>query len=152
MDVSQILKNYSKPNISPYIGIQALRFFGLRIFLQKLNYHIYSNTKYLCLGKELKEIPPLAGFLDFVDLSSASSEDVELFFKLMAKENGSSIYEMLVRKNLYKTGFHNCYIGRLNDSQKMASITWLVSADDIKKAQSEKRYPLIQKDVVYGFK
>lgn len=150
MDTFQVFKRCNKPKISLIVGIEALRILGPRIFLQKLKYQIYSSTMHLCLGKELEGVPPLPESLNFLDLSPASSEDVGLFFELMAKEGGSSVYEMLVRKNFYKIGFHNCHIGRLKDSQEMVSITWLVSADEIKKAKFEHRFPIIQEGTAYA--
>jgi len=150
LDIFQTFKRCNKPKISLVIGVEAFRLLGPRTILQKLKYQIHSNNTHLCLGKELEGVPPLPESLNFLDLFPASSKDVELFFELMTKEGGSSLYEMIVRKNFYQMGFRNCHIGRLKDSQELASITWLVSADEIKKAKFENRFPIIQEDTAYG--
>ncbi len=150
MDIFQTLKVYNKPKISPIAAIQACRLLGPKFFLQKLKYQIYSQTTYLCLGKQLEKVPRLPEYLNFLNLSLASPEDVELFFEVMAKEGKRSFYEMLIRKNFYENGFRNCYIGRLNDSREMATITWLVSADEIRNTKFENRYPFVDEDVTYG--
>jgi hypothetical protein len=68
----------------------------------------------------------------------------------MAKESKESRYAMLDRKNFYEKGFKNCYIGKTIESGEMASITWLVTAGDVKKTGFEHRYPFIKEDDIIG--
>ena len=66
-----------------------------------------------------------------VDLVAASAEDVAHFFDLMAKEGRRSQIELLTRREFYRKGFHDCFIGRTIDSNEICSINWFVTAEDI---------------------
>ena len=131
-------------------GFQILRLLGPQLFLKKVGYQIFSQTPHLCVGKELDKTDlgtePRTG----VFLIPASSEDVNRFFKLMAREGKESRYAMLDRKSFYEKGFTSCYIGKSIESGEMASITWLITPDDVKRAGSKHRYPFLEKDEVMG--
>jgi len=131
-------------------GFQILRLLGPKLFLEKVRYQLFSRTPYLCVGRELDKRNLSSESQNGVILYPASSENVLQFFELMAGEGKESRYAMLDRKNFYEKGFKNCYTGKTIESGEMASITWLITSDDLKKSGCEYRYPFLEKDEIMG--
>ena len=127
-----------------------LRLLGPQLFLKKVRYQFFSQIPHLCVGKELDKSNLSSESPKRVILLPVSPENVLQFFELIAGESKESRYAMLVRKNFYEKGFKNCYIGKIIESDEMASITWLVTPDDVKKTGFEHRYPFLKEDEILG--
>jgi len=128
-------------------AMEAFRLLGPLLFFQNLGRQLSSATPYFVL---VHELDGLLRSDEKVSLELASSEDVASFFGLMAKESRRSRFELLVRKEFFEKGFHNCYIGRMTNSQEMCSIGWLVTSGDIQKTGFENYYPRLKPDEILG--
>jgi hypothetical protein len=133
--------------ISVSKAIEAFRLLGPFLFFQNLGRQLSSVTPYFVL---VHELDGLLRSDEKVSLELASSEDVASFFGLMAKESRRSRYELLVRREFYEKGFHDCYIGRMTNTREMCSIGWFVTSRDIQKTGSENYYPQLKADEVLG--
>jgi len=128
-------------------GIEAFRMLGPSLFFRNLGRQLYSAIPYFVMVQELDRFKPAD---EKVDLTAASAEEVVHFFDLMAKEGRLSQIELLTRREFYRKGFHDCFIGRTIDSNEICSINWFVTAEDIRKTRSENYYPGLRPGEVIG--
>ena len=125
-------------------GFLVLRYTGLRFALWKLVHQLYSRTIFLYAGGDINISQPPPRFATVT--VRATEEDVQEIFNQMRTESNSGKYELLIREWYHERGLGTPYVQKTVDTNEVCSIRWVVTAEDIRRAGFENRYPDFKED------
>lgn len=113
-----------------YFALLILRYGGAALFLRHLKCQIYDSAIFLGLEKDLNvECIPVPCQVDY-SLHVASEEDVWEMQLRAKSEGGESVYELIGRKWYYDSGFRDCYIARVNGTNELCFVQFMMSLAD----------------------
>ena len=125
-------------------SLLTLRYAGPRVALQKLAHQLFGRTVFLYSESTFSATNPPPRFP--TNTVRATDEDIQEFFDQMRNESNAGKYELLIRKWYHERGLGTPYVQKTVDTNEVCSIRWVVTAEDIKKAGFESRYPELKED------
>lgn len=120
---------------------------GLGALLHQLRRQLYSREDFLRLEKNLKEDVQTQCSLKY-DLSLATEEEIKIVLEKAKTEGKNSVHDLIQRYWFYQSGFHNCYIGRIDGTGDICHVTWLIFSDEegIIQRNFKERLPTLASD------
>lgn len=111
-------------------AILLIKIGGPKLFLHQLKRQIYGKATFLGLEKDLEtnnvHVPCLVDY----SLQQATESDMEEMLERSKFEGKGSVHELLQRKWFYESGFRDCYVARIADSEELCYVQWLISSTD----------------------
>jgi L-amino acid N-acyltransferase YncA len=142
-----MLGNFSKKVRNALV---LLRIVGPGVFFEQLRRQIYSRHIQIGLEKSLEANStqtPGECKIQY-SLRPGSPQDMDEILRKVTSESKESVFNLLFRRWLYDSGFHNWYIARTADTNDLCFIQSVISPDDNRLLDGDFRewFPRLNKD------